>query len=243
MLQLCIDFANYTPVPTPANVACWRQQGYVRAIIGASYGSVAKRQILACQQGGMEVEAFAWVAFSGNWQLNIDRAVAVCRDTTVKRIWTDAEAPTGGQAATTIQRIAEAVAYIESFGFATGIYTGGWWWKPNTRDSQAFKHLPLWTAEYKDPSGQPTLYGGWTKAAMWQYAGTIQTCGLNTDRNVILEEGRMYTDAEIDAKVGAVLAAIGDTNKKLDELTENIQQTFALANRNQDRLNRAGIPQ
>jgi hypothetical protein len=69
------------------------------------------------------------------------------------------------------------------------------------------------------------------------------------------QEGRMYTDAEIDAKVGAVLNAlitlqntveaalinVDELRDDVRELTTNIQATFALAERVQDRINRAGI--
>jgi len=71
------------------------------------------------------------------------------------------------------------------------------------------------------------------------------------------QEGRVYSDVQIDAKVGEVLKALITLQNTVEaqmvnvdgltadvrELTANIQDTFALANRNQDRLNRAGIAQ
>lgn len=192
-----IDIANYTSVPTAAQCACLKSNGYGLAIVGCSYGTLAGPQLSAFVAGGIAVEAYAWVQFSPSWQGVLDRALAVIQNYPVKRLWLDCEGAiiNTGQ---TVARINAAIGYVQSKrpDLTLGIYTGGWWWKPNTADSQAFKHMPLWTADYvqdpgHDPTGTPKLYGGWTEAAIWQYAGTIDTCGLNTDRNVIMEEDDM----------------------------------------------------
>ncbi len=67
------------------------------------------------------------------------------------------------------------------------IYTGGWWWGTDDyaghfNNSHAFKHLPLWAANYSvPPGGAVPLYGGWTQESLvgHQYAGTVEIPGVN----------------------------------------------------------------
>ena len=119
------------------------------------------------------------------------------------RLWLDCEADTPLSPTDTVIRIIDAEGYIRDRrgDLRLGIYTGGWWWKPNTNDANTFTTLPLWTADYREPVGTPTMYGGWTEAAIWQYAGSQTVCDLNVDLNVVLEEIPMTAEerAEMDA--------------------------------------------
>jgi hypothetical protein len=193
-MRKCLDVANYTPIPTAAEVACLVADGYERGIVGASYGSVARGQLEAFQDGGMEIEAYAWVSFADNWQHPLDHALAVIQGLPVTRLWMDCEEDPG--AADVLTRIDDALAYVHNVrpDLEMGIYTGGWWWKPNAGNSTRYGAMPLWTADYlqpRDEADKPYLYGGWTEAAIWQTAGSVQLCGLNADDNVILEEDEL----------------------------------------------------
>lgn len=193
-----VDVANYTAVPTPAQVQCLIADGYTTAIVGCSYGQVARSQLMAFSDNGMKIEAYAWITHPLNTLL-LERALTVIAGLPVTRLWLDAEADTNGRTpAGVVADINGAVEYCQKVrpDLALGIYTGAWWWTPRTGNSQETWGLPLWLANYRDtdnPLAESEIPGGWTResTAIWQYAGTIETCGLNTDRNLILEEDEM----------------------------------------------------
>ena len=76
---------------------------------------------------------------------------------------------------------------LEVKGFTVGIYSSHWAWTSICGTLSGFQRLPLWYARYQTPpdpsfSGfQP--FGGWTSAAMKQYAGNAKLCGLSLDLN------------------------------------------------------------
>jgi hypothetical protein len=186
-----IDIANYTTIPTPQQVACLLNNGWSTCVVGCSYGNIAHLQLRMCAQYGMKVEAYAWITHPFSYG-PIDKALGVIEGLPVKRIWLDAEADTNGRTPQqVVSDIDAAINYTRSRrpDLAIGIYTANWWWGPRTGSSTKFKDYPLWLANYvPDPTPDKVpLFGGWTKAALWQYAGTVETCGLNTDRNLILE--------------------------------------------------------
>jgi len=93
--------------------------------------------------------------------------------------------------------ITEAQIYgMEQAILAEGLrpimYTGQWWWQGHFGDSQAFKHLPLWTANYRTPpnSDAVPLYGGWGREQLigHQWAGTVSLAGVTVDRNNFLRD-------------------------------------------------------
>lgn len=223
-----IDCANYTTVPTPAQVACLVNQGYTKAIVGCSYGTVARAQLAAFSAGGMSIEAYCWVSFTNDWIAPLDKAIATIQGTGVSRLWLDCEEDPGKTPA--IDRIQQAHLYVSSrTELPLGIYTGGWWWTPNTGDSTFFSDLdfPLWSAEYVNAPA-PHLYGGWSEVAIWQTRGSVDLCGLNADDNVILEEEGM-TD-EVKAAIAAILAHEGEQGQKLDALQASTQFLIDVVN-------------
>lgn len=203
-MRKAIDIANWTLVPTRAQIDCWRNDGYERLIVGVSYGNLAPGQLAVAAAGGMEVEAYGWVSFGAGWAAPLDRALSIIAPHPVKRLWLDCEQATmGATPGQVVARIAAAIQYVRNRrpDLGIGIYTAAWWWVPNTNNAQDFRGIPLWTAEYvsnplNPPNGIPRMFGGWASAAMWQYAGTIYTCGLNTDRNVILEAAAVPPEGE-----------------------------------------------
>ncbi len=81
----------------------------------------------------------------------------------------------------TIERIHQAKDLLMAEGLYWGIYTGSWWWVPNTGNCLDFKGDHLWNAHYSFgdgvvppvdwlPSDFTVDYGGWTKAEVYQYA-------------------------------------------------------------------------
>jgi len=209
-MRRAIDVANYTAVPTPAQVACLLTEGYDTAIVGASFGSVARPQLQAFAAGGMQVEVYAWVSFSGWWENLLDGALGAIAGLPVRRLWLDCEEETAMEPRTVIRRIEQAVEYVEEArpDLEVGIYTGAWWWSDFAGNTAPFAHLPLWSAYYDN---EPDIdfaqlpYGGWRAPAIEQYHGTVETCGLNTDRNVINEEEETM-DAPTKGEFGALFA-------------------------------------
>ena len=220
-MKLAVDFANFTPIPTQAQLECLKANGYGRAVIGCAFGTVAALQLAACEAAGLEVEAYAWLEFQAQWQQKIDRTLYVIAQHPVRRIWLDCEAP-AAEAVTVVPHIRKAIEHVRQQrpDLEVGIYTANWWWGPHTGDSHAFTDLPLWLAAYtEDPRRVPEpkdvpLFGGWSQAAMWQYAWTIETCGLNTDRNLILDEPMGPTKEEF----GALFAYAVETRQALEAI-------------------------
>lgn len=138
---------------------------------GASY-SVA--QARTARERGCTVGGYVWL-YAG-----IDGAhqVAAALDTAQKAsitlgvrnpLWLDCEDYTDGSYPS-LAVIQQAVAESGRRGIACGIYTGGWWWRPRTGNSQAFAGLPLWDAHYGiDPSLGAPGYGGWEERSGHQY--------------------------------------------------------------------------
>ncbi len=223
----CIDISNYsgnhpTGIPTPDDVRCLLADGWQTAIVGGSYGTIATAQLDACAAGGMDVEVYAFIEFRDGWEAAIDRALAALTGH-VRRLWLDCEESSPLGPSGTAQRIHDAIAYVHAArpDLELGIYTGGWWWTPETNDSHEFADMPLWTAEYDSRIVSPTMYGGWTQAAIWQYQGSVDTCGLNADRNLILEGGDV-TQQDKDEIVQDVKNYL---DMKLIQLIAYLQQT------------------
>lgn len=81
----------------------------------------------------------------------------------------------------TVERIQQAKDLLISEGLYWGIYTGQWWWVPQTANSEAFKNDNLWHAGYPwgggnlppveyRPNNFVVNYGGWVQSTIWQYA-------------------------------------------------------------------------
>ena len=132
----------------------------------------------------------------------------------ITRLWLDAEdkAGEGRNTDDNVSDIRAAIEYTRQRSqIPLGIYTGCWWWKPNTGDyaGSDICSLPLWLANYNSPDFNPIPHvtGGWTQDLlyMWQYAGSVVVADLNVDRNLILEPNMdMYTRDELDQKLNAM---------------------------------------
>lgn len=102
----------------------------------------------------------------------------------------DCEHRTNWEPGRVLERIHEAKKLLRQEGLYWGIYTGRWWWHPQTLNSEDFKDDPWWHASYPfglgvlppvdflptrfDLDGIPGVgaYGGKTTCDVWQYANT-----------------------------------------------------------------------
>lgn len=195
-MSLGVDFSQFGGPLAQQTIACWKQNGVEFAIV--QYSAVMTQHLEALAKAAMPAEAYVYLYWGVSpWnQTPQDRTVAALNMAggNIKRLWLDAEDSTHPYRE---DQLLECVRICEQAGMPTGIYTGRWWWQPNTGDSQAFKNLPLWHAEYTAPDGEagprpdlaPALssfkpYGGWTKPTIWQFQNTHQFCGHSVDLNV-----------------------------------------------------------
>lgn len=183
-MALGVDFSQYGGALAPSTVECWKQSGVKFSVVQYSERMGQHLDALTAA-GGIDIEAYVYLYWGKDpWgqtpQTRTRNALAKAGNR-ISRLWLDAEDSTHpydeGQ-------LAECVEICNELGMATGIYTGRWWWVPQTGDSRAFMHLPLWHAEYTAPNFDAfQSYGGWQRPAIWQYQGTTQLCGHSVDLN------------------------------------------------------------
>jgi GH25 family lysozyme M1 (1,4-beta-N-acetylmuramidase) len=72
------------------------------------------------------------------------------------------------------------------------IYTSPSFWHDVAGDSHEFADAgyPLWIAHYKDPTGTPTLPGGWKTYVFWQYsdAGKVPGIAASVDLDIAADD-------------------------------------------------------
>jgi hypothetical protein len=193
-----IEFSQWGGPLDAGTVECWKSRGVEFAVV--QYSAESRAQMDVLQQAGIKLEGYIYLYWGVSpWnQTPAQRtrlALATFGDR-ITRLWLDAEDSTNPYDE---NQLLECVKVCEDAGMPVGIYTGGWWWKPNTGDSKAFSHLVLWDANYLRTSADadaefiPDLaswkpYGGWTKPEIWQYQGTSTLCGYSVDMNYMFVE-------------------------------------------------------
>lgn len=70
-------------------------------------------------------------------------------------------------------------------GVSLGIYSSASQWNPIMGGSTKFSSLPLWYAHYDGSASFSDFspFGGWSKPAIKQYAGTTAICSASVDKN------------------------------------------------------------
>lgn len=209
-----IDLANYTTVPSQSQLNLLKGFGLTRMIVGASFGQVARAQLQAGVAAGLEVEAYFWLSFGDTWKDTLDHGFTAIVGLPVQRVWLDLEETPSATPLQIIERIRDAVAYLQAKGLEVGLYTrAGWWMQYGIAAGDPEYTLPLFYAHY---DGDPTCkwdegeaFGEWPRARVIykQYSGSTTEDGLNVDLDSICEEDMAdyYNKAEVDAKVGALL--------------------------------------
>lgn len=185
-----VDFAQYTPVPSQADLRYIRDAHGVQYVgIGAGDLNRARRdaQMAAVAESGLRLEAWPYLQW-GRAEQQTEDAIRAVAPYPVERLWLDVEDVDSIWREPTLQgRIAtvrRCVELVQAAGYLTGIYTGRWYWMPHMGNTAAFGDVPLWTAYYnRDNQGnwivglpiddsryQP--YGGWPSLHTRQYRGT-----------------------------------------------------------------------
>lgn len=217
-----VDFSVYvtnTGDLPPDGPACLQRNGVRRVMIGTR-GNRLKfvQQAQACLNEGMEVHAYVYLYWNepGTTQ-GMNALSLVSQVPEIKVVWLDVEYddahgnPISGDPLATLKGAASVLG-----AYRVGIYTSRSMWQQVMADTAEFKDWPLWDAGgFKGSLFY--AYGGWTQRVMHQYTGSYDLCDMNVDLDEI-EEERMYTDAEIDAKVGALVLALAEERKQLNDL-------------------------
>jgi len=73
----------------------------------------------------------------------------------------------------------------KALGVSLGIYSSASQWSPIMGGSTKFSSLPLWYAHYDNSASFSDFspFGGWSKPAIKQYAGTTAICSASVDKN------------------------------------------------------------
>lgn len=196
-VKLAVDISNYTEELTPAIIQAWKEAGVTRVIVRASTEDeykiwLARQQMQAViDAGGLELQAYAWVYFDPSFPpddqaLKINDAfLDLFGDLPITCLWLDAE--------DSVSDGLDVIGWIEIMlewlieDFEVGIYTSRGWWKQHAGTNERLARRPLWLAHW---DGKPDLvsaslpFGGWTAAAMKQYAADTQLGGVTCDLNV-----------------------------------------------------------
>ncbi len=187
-----VDMSKYGGELSPGETLCMVNAGVKLAIIGTghpnSLGSWSEQQAAAAMAAGLIVDGYRWLNLNEPIVPQMDNAFASMGQQLdrVRMWWIDAEdvSMPGMGPAEVVDAVADAVDYCLQRDVAHGIYTGRWWWVPQTANSEQFAHLPLWNAYYDgDPDEDGLPYGGWVHSAIEQYQGTTDLCGQSVDLN------------------------------------------------------------
>jgi len=216
-----IDISNYSGIPTPEQLACIRGQGFDLLIAGTQRPEVTRPQLELARDAGFLLEAYVYLYWLTDTAQQVRQALQTIEGLPVRRLWLDCE---DKAAALSTDQVLNAIHQaVEAAGtFPTGIYTGSWWWTPNTLDSTWFSEIPLWHAAYPLDTGPETpeselaqrfkglpRYGGWTHPAMWQHQGSTELCGLNVDLNYLPDPEPGAAARPPDLDILFALASIG----------------------------------
>lgn len=211
-----VDFAGYTRIPTPQDVANLKAQNVQRVIIGTRGNRrnfVA--QAAACQD--FELHAYIYVYWNEPAVIQTMNALALIRQVpAIRTVWVDVESDVQNEVYGNPRDTVDTVlATLQPY--RTGIYTSISQWADIMQDSHAYSRLPLWDAAYGSEGAAFHAYGGWLTRAMHQYAGSVDLAGLNVDMNTV-EERMEWTDKKLDEALTNIL---GTLSKKADDQKVN----------------------
>lgn len=205
--MLAVDCSNWTGPLSAGSLQAWKTSGVGLVIVQSidpptGYpAGVTVQQIQAGLDAGLLVDAYVWLWFDATID-DIHRKTELLLPFAgaLRQLWLDVEdtAARGYDTVVCEAKVAFALQVCDSVpvagGRPTGIYTGRWFWEPTAYmgNSEAFKDRDLWDAHYDlnaDPAAGFVPYGGWTSAAVKQYAGTstLDSVGnVDLDSTVVL---------------------------------------------------------
>lgn len=182
-----IDISKWAAEITDADVACWYEAGVRHIIVGTQTPRITVQQLEKALEGGMSVDAYAYLYWSENWSETVREDLELLEDYPIGRFWLDVEDHPGG---TSIAEMEDKIQDgLDACGDTPcGIYTASWWWEPHMRNRDTFSHVPLWHAYYdEDPALETWSYqkfGGWERPWGKQWTETY-FCGLRLDKNTM----------------------------------------------------------
>ncbi len=187
-----VDMSTYGGEFTATEARCMADAGVKLVVAGSghpnSLGRWTEQQAGAALDANMVLDGYRWLNLNEPIVPQMDNAFASFGQhlASVRMFWIDAEDTSmpGMGPAEVLDAIGDAVDYCLQRDVAHGLYTGRWWWVPQTANSDIFSHLPLWNAYYDgDPDEDGLPYGGWEHSAIEQYQGTTDLCGQSVDYN------------------------------------------------------------
>jgi len=244
-----IDYAQYTVTIDPWQWEAIDEAGYGDfVIIGIGDLNVFRRnrQIESALRAGKRPEGYVY--------LNAGRAEAQTEEALINLeregydipfLWPDIEERGPLSVSSMVPILKRCVAINEAAGFdrltKQGIYTGRWWWVPNTGNAADFADMALWTAYYNTNAAgawQPDWpidfawyqsYGGWTGLPRWerrdtrQYRGTFDLHGVNVDLCWRHDKWKGIDD-DMSTPEALLKAAKAMNREQLGELNNILQQ-------------------
>ncbi len=190
MLRLCIDVSNYSGPISIEQATALYALGVRKAIVQFVNPSILvhRQQIPNLKAAGISVEGYSYCWFSAGPSFIDARTQWACTEAQsfgVTHMWIDCEQSMGDNPPfdhvhqPVSPSIRAAVDRVKAMGLTAGIYTAAWWWIPGASNSQEWKDLPLWNANYDlDPDLDVVNYGGWTVPRMEQYQGDTTLAGV-----------------------------------------------------------------
>ena len=184
-MSLALDISNCGGELPDGMVAFWKAATVRRVVVGVSHKiDMARQQLIAVTDGGMEAEAYIYMYWGQDPTVQVEYARQATIGLPVRRLWVDFEddnAPKDEPDAVQIW-ISRCLSVAATLELPLGVYSAWWWWTVWTDNAEDFKDYPLWVAAY---DGKPNLefptFGGWTRCALKQYAGTTDFCGYSAD--------------------------------------------------------------
>lgn len=187
MIQvLGVDISNYSAVPTAQQKQCWVESGVRKVCIGLQNSNIARAQQAACH--GLEREYYVDVP---GRDLTIPEPGSV--------VWVDVE-PGCFQ---TVRQIQDVIVTLEVNGLIPYIYGNQTSISPVIGNSTFYSKYPLAYANYRHDQQPPDFnsfvpFNGWVRPKVWQYAGTVDLCGINVDLDAWEEEGTLIVNLNVD---------------------------------------------
>lgn len=176
-----IDISSYNPDFDMAAVKASGITGvYIKATEGASYTNpLYAAQRAAAEAAGLVIGSYHFFHPGTDAKVQADRFCAVAG------VWQPGQLPpaadievTDGVAPQGVTNAAVAFmnAIAADFGHDGDIYTGGWFWNPDTLNSGPLARYSLWLSGYTATMPAPPY--PWKTASLWQYTDKATVPGI-----------------------------------------------------------------
>jgi hypothetical protein len=176
---------------------CLKSNGYTFGVIriwqsNGAPDPIGPHTVYNAWDGGMEhVDVYMFPCFScGDPKGQVQRAVANLKSFNCKygMLWFDVEGPGtywSNNQANNANFLQDMITEARSLGQTIGIYTSSSQWIPIMGSWTGGSSYPLWYAHYngQDNFNDFQPFGGWSRPNIKQFAGNVNVCGANVDRN------------------------------------------------------------